>query len=290
MDEIVFGAGASELIQALCFAYLTRGDSVVIAQPAFGEYERASLLCGAQVHAVQSTLKHDDVSLSESASDLVSAIFRVRPRLLFVASPTSPSGVQYPVALLRDIAKICARCDCLMVLDQSYDSFSAAPLGTPALAGCVHVVHIRSLTKDHALAGVRAAFAVASPSVADHIERSRVPWASSSAAQAAAVAAMSNEAMQHVSTTTHALRADAVAIAEFCASIGLSVEPSSTHYLLIRCGNGTAARERILEQRGVLVRDCRSFGLPQHIRVAARQPDDNALLLDALRSLSNHPT
>ncbi|MEO7360870.1 MAG: histidinol-phosphate transaminase [Gemmatimonadaceae bacterium] len=290
MNEIVFGAGASELIQAVCFAYLSRGDCVVIMQPAFGEYERASLLCGAQIHHPTNALNHAAPTLDDSVTELVSTIFRVRPRLVFMATPTSPSGAQYAVPMLRHIANMCAQCDSLLILDQSYDAFSANPLGTPALPGNDHVVHIRSLTKDHALAGIRVAFAVAPPDVANDIERGRVPWAASSAAQDAAVAAMSDEAMRHVAETTRCLRADAVRIAVFCASIGLWVEPSSTHYLLIRCVNAAAAHDSLLRQHGVLVRDCCSFGLPQHIRVAARRPDDNTTLLDALRSLSSHQT
>lgn len=290
MEEIVFGAGAAELIQAVCFAYLSRGDSVVIGQPAFGEYERASRLCGAQVHHVFTTLSHDDSALRDSATELVSALFRVRPRLLFMASPASPSGVQMPIPLLEHIASTCARLDCLLVLDQSYDSFSSQPHGTPALPGHTHVIHIRSLTKDHALAGVRAAFAITAPQIVQHIERGRVPWASSTAAQAAAVAAMSNEAMQHVSEATQLLREEAARIAEFCTSVDVIVEPSSTHYMLVRCANATCTREKLLEQHAVLVRDCTSFGLPNHIRVAARKPAENAVLMNALESLSSKHT
>lgn len=286
MDEIVFGAGAAELIQAVCFAFLTRNDTVLVAAPCFGEYERAARLCGANVESVVATLDFDDAAQWDHMLDLVSAVFRTRPRLVFVASPTSPAGVQYSLPMLKKLADTCARCDCLLILDQSYDVFSTNPLGTPALSGHDHIVHIRSLTKDHALAGVRAAFAVAAPAVVQCIERARVPWTSSTAAQAAAVAAMSNEAIEHVAHTTQCLRNDAQRIASFCQTIGLSTEPSSTHYMLIRCINGSDARELLLAEHGVLVRDCTSFGLPRHVRIAARTPSDNAMLMEAFRSLA----
>ena len=65
------------------------------------------------------------------------------------------------------------------------------------------------MTKDHALAGIRVAFAVAPPDVAEAIERARVPWTASAAAQAAAMAAMGDAAIAYVAETTAALRAEA---------------------------------------------------------------------------------
>lgn len=290
IDEVVLGAGAAELIQAVCFAYIARGDCVLIAEPAFGEYRRAAQLCGANVESVAPSVHLYDATPADYTMELVSAVFRTRPRIVFLASPTSPGGHQLSLTMLRELANACLRCDCLLALDQSYDAFSADPLGTPALAGHQNVVHIRSLTKDHALAGVRVAFAVTTPDIARNIERARVPWAASSVAQAAAVAAMSNEALSHVAQTTGQLRCDAIRLADFCRSIGLSVEPSSTHYMLIRCKNASHAHERLLAEHGVLVRDCSSFGLPAHIRVAARTPSNNALLMEALRTLPTHQT
>lgn len=286
MDEVVFGAGAAELIQAVCFAYLSRGDSVVIASPSFGEYDRAAKLCGAEVHHVRTSVSGTENSMWDNAMELVSAVFQARPRLMFMASPSSPSGAQYPPEVLRQIANTCARCDCLLILDQSYDTFAEHPLGTPAVADNEHVVHIRSLTKDHALAGVRAAFAVVTPEVAAHIERARVPWSASTVAQAAAVAAMSNEALQHVAHTTALLRTEARRIADACISAGYVVEDSCTHYMLVRCRSAATAREMLVDHHDLLVRDCTSFGLPNHIRVAARKPEDNSVLIEALRRIS----
>lgn len=285
MEEIVFGAGTAELIQAVCFAYLNRGDAVVIARPCFAEYERAARLCGAAVHALTTPIGSDEVSLLSGAHALLDTVSSTNARLLFVASPTSPTGGQYPTHLLQLLADTCRQRDCLLVLDQSYDAFSAHPAGTPALPGHSHVVHLRSLTKDHALAGVRAGYAVTAPSIAAHMERARVPWSASNAAQAAATAALSDEAMPHVSRTTTQLRENAAAIATHVTQLGLEVVASTTHYLLINIGPADAMCARLLGEHGILVRNCTSFSLPNFIRVAARQPHENHLLLRAFDAI-----
>ena len=54
--------------------------------------------------------------------------------------------------------------------------------------------------------------------------------------------------------------------------------------VVARVGSGADCRQALL-QRGMLVRDCASFGLPEYIRVATRRPEENARLLTALEEL-----
>jgi histidinol-phosphate/aromatic aminotransferase/cobyric acid decarboxylase-like protein len=279
--EIALGAGAAELIHAVCFAYLQRGDDLLIAAPAFGEYARAASLCGARPRLHPPADGAGSVDLHRVAAD----VERTRPRLVFIAAPVSPTGQPIARDDLRMLADRCQAADSLLVLEQAYDAFTATPLGTPALPGHPAVLHLRSLTKDHALASVRVAFAVGAAAVIDVVERVRVPWAASAAAQAAAAAAMTDDALAHVARTTAALRAQAARVAATCAALGLETSRSCTHYLVIRCGSGRAARDNLLARHGILVRDCGSFGLPEWIRVAARTPLETDALVAALSDL-----
>lgn len=278
VGEIVFAAGAAELIYAACHAYLRAADRVLIVRPAFGEYERAARLCGAHIRAI------DVFEVPFPTPAIVNEVAQVRPRLLFLATPMNPSGRALSRADVQRIAQACCAVDCLLVLDQAYDPFTEDPVGTPAVPGHSHVLHVRSLTKDHALAGVRVAFAIAPPEIAGAIERVRVPWSASSAAQAAGAAAMHDEAIAHVARTTTLLRAEANRMMAACSVLGVSVHASVTHFFLIGCESARATTERLLNGAGILVRDCTSFGLPNWIRVAARRPAENNVLLAALQS------
>jgi histidinol-phosphate/aromatic aminotransferase/cobyric acid decarboxylase-like protein len=53
------------------------------------------------------------------------------------------------------------------------------------------------------------------------------------------------------------------------------VERSDANFVLVRVEDGAAATRARLARRGVLVRDCTSFGLPGHVRVAV--PDEAGL-------------
>jgi histidinol-phosphate/aromatic aminotransferase/cobyric acid decarboxylase-like protein len=254
VDEIACGAGTAELIHALVTALISPGDRVVIPRPAFAEYGRAALLAGARVHRPQ-------------RDDITSAIHAYRPRLAFIAAPTSPAGAPIARATLRGVADACAECGALLVLDQAYDAFTTDPLGTPALPGHPAVLHLRSLTKDHALAGVRVGFAIGPAVTIAALNRVRVPWMVSAPAQAAAVAAMTDEAEAHVRRTIAQLRHSAADLWAWCDERGITRVPSDTHYGLLRA-----------RAPGMMVRDCTSFGLPGWIRVAVRTDPENAIL------------
>ncbi|CAN5848444.1 hypothetical protein BH20GEM3_BH20GEM3_04110 [soil metagenome] len=171
VEEITFWAGATELIHAVCFAFLRSIDTVLVPGPTFGEYARAAALCGARV--LQGTATPPAYALEIPA--ISAAVIQHRPRLAFLCSPNNPTGQSFGRDELRGLADACAAAGSLLVLDQSFDAFTAQPLGVPALPDHPAVLHLRSFTQDHALAGVRAAFAVGAAPVVAGLARARPP-------------------------------------------------------------------------------------------------------------------
>ena len=278
-DEIAFGAGTAEFIHAVCSAYLDPGDTVLIAAPSFGEYERAVRLRGAHAHSIWLGLQE---SQEEGLPPLRREIERMRPRLVVLCAPTTPAGIAVSRRDIEAVADACDAAGSLLVLDQAYDAFAEHPVGTPAVAGHPAILHLRSLTKEHALAGVRVAFAIGPAPVIEAMNRVRVPWSASSVAQAAAVAALSDAGIDHVARTVRMLRSEAARLRAACTELGFAPHPSATHYFVLRVGDACAVSAVLLDRAGICVRDCASFGLPEHIRVAARTISANDALLRAL--------
>jgi len=74
------------------------------------------------------------------------------------------------------------------------------------------------------------------------------------------------------------------AIARRRAELGAAlpgVEPSDVNYALVRVEEGAVAARAGLARHGVLVRDCTSFGLPDHVRIAVPDEAGLAQLIDA---------
>lgn len=280
VEEVAFGAGA-ELIHATCFAFLRPGDTVLVPGPTFGEYARASALSGARI--LQGIASPPTFALDAGA--IAAAVVQHRPRLVFLCTPNNPTGQALAREQVRSVADACAAAGTLLVLDQAYDAFVRSPLGTPALAGHPAVLALRSLTKDHALAGVRIGVAVGPAEVIDAVERARPPWAASALAQAAAVAALSAAGEAHLAATLPRLREERARLETALVRLGIPVVPSETHFLLVGVGDAAAVSGRLLAEHGIRVRDCTSFGLAGHVRIAVRLPAENDALLMAVEAV-----
>jgi histidinol-phosphate aminotransferase len=283
-DAIAVGAGAAELILSVMLAFVRAGDRVLVPPHAFGEYARAAALCGAQaiMPPAPAGVADPDGPVDALVASFARALRTGASRIAVLCTPESPLGRAWPMAAVREIAEACGRAGTLLLLDQSFDAFAAAPLGTPALADHPATLHLRSLTKDHALAGVRAGYLVGPLALVAAVERARVPWAASAPTQAAVVAACAPDAHAHVRRTTGTLRADAAALRDACRSLGARPVVSDVHYFLLDVGDAAAVAGLLRARHAIKVRDCRSFGLPGHVRIAARTPGENRLLLDAL--------
>jgi histidinol-phosphate aminotransferase len=196
--------------------------------------------------------------------------------VIYLASPNTPVGTRVPVERIAALAERLSKTT--IVLDQAFVSLSDHP-GDEKVAVPENVIRVRSLTKDHALAGLRLGYLLASTELAGRIEARRPPWMTSSIAEAAGIAAV--RANLFVEETRALLRADRDELAAGLREIGLEPLPSTACFLTFGVRNSAVLRRRML-LKGILVRDCTSFGMPGFVRVAARPKADREKLLAAL--------
>jgi len=257
----VVGHGAAELLWSLARAALRPGDRVVIVEPAFSEMRRAAERVGAVVAPHRAPIER---GFRVDLDALATTVRTAAPRVLYVATPSNPAGVCTPVAGIGRLAA--AFPDTLVVVDASFLSLSVRHAEGDAPPD--NVFWLRSLTKDHAVPGLRVGYALTTPEWAARIEAERPPWSVSALAEAAAVAAVTPAAERFVAESRERLLGDREALVD---ALGLRTHPSDTIFTLVRVGRSASElRRRLLARHGVLVRDATSFGLPEHVRLAAR--------------------
>lgn len=275
-DAIVLGAGAAELLWGIVRATVRAGEPMVIAEPTFSEMRAAAETVGAVVHEVRAT---EDTSFRHQPARLVQTVQERQARLVYLCAPNNPTGSAWPIAEIAAVVRACPRA--MFVIDQSFLSLSDRH-EDGAFDLPDNAVRVRSLTKDHAIPGARVGAALATPAFASALERGRPAWSTSAATQAAAVAAADEQDFVRASRVR--LLADRAALTAGLTALGLPWIESSTVFVLVRVGDGRAVRARLLERHHMLVRDCASFGLPAHIRIAVRGAAETERILKALRA------
>jgi histidinol-phosphate aminotransferase len=269
-QNIVPAVGASELLHRLVRAYLSPQDIAMTIGPAFGEFERAVKLERGFMHTTEASTPNETI---------LKLLGVQRPRLVYVSRPNNPLGVSQSVNDLLEIAERCARLDALLIVDEAYAPFQPDLERLPAHPA---IVRLESPGKIHGLVGLRLAYALAPEAVASALENLSPAWPLP-ASTAAALEALPR-AQGFVVETLPGLLTDAARLAGELSRF-TTVHFTGLHYLTLTVGDAKTVRDALLAH-GVNVRDCSSFGLPDRIRVVTRLPQDNTVLVDALREIT----
>jgi histidinol-phosphate aminotransferase len=259
-DRIVLGEGSNEMIVLLCHIFLQPGDEVVCSACAFAIYPLAARLYRARsVETPMRGFTHD--------LDAMRAAIGPRTRLVFIGNPNNPTGTMVGADELdRFIAA--APPELPVVIDEAYIEL-LPPERRPDTLRHVRegrsVFVLRTFSKAYGLAGLRLGYALGPASGIAALNRVRQPFNVSAIAQAAALAALDDEA--HVARAIRVTASGLRLLERGCRARGLEYVPSAANFMLIRTGRGREVFQALL-RRGVIVRPMDGYGLPEYIRVS----------------------
>ncbi len=273
-DETIVGSGSTEIIRMIATAFFGPGDLVVIPQPTYGEYETACRIAGAELSKPSMTDEH---GIRLSAPDLLSLIDQNPTKGMFLCNPNNPTGDYLSKEALRSL--VGAAPNCLVVIDEAYIAFTDASWDSTDLIGTGHVIVVRSMTKDFALPGLRLGYAMASKQIVSVLNRVRPPWNVSSIAQGAALFVLGCDS--YLKSCSTKLEESKRFLVAGLKERGFDPLPSQANFFLVKVGDASGFRRALLS-RGIIVRDCTSFGLPAYVRLAPRTIGECQKLLSAI--------
>lgn len=278
-DHLIAGNGANELIHLAAAALVTAGSRHLIIAPTFGEYAQAIHLRGGQ----SLEYRPGRPDLYFEVEEVAAAIHRSQPDGIWLCNPNNPTGQHWGAAELAYLRALESAQRAWWVVDESYHHFAAAPVTLKPELDSGNLIILRSLTKDMALAGLRLGYAMAAPPMIDLLRRVQPAWSVNALAQVAGIAALQPGVLTWRKYTLDMLHQHAAQLWAGLTKAGLTVWPSSTTYALVQVGEAAVFRHNLLIE-GLLVRDCASFGLPDHIRIAANRPVQNERLLTTIQA------
>jgi histidinol-phosphate aminotransferase len=277
-ESILVGNGSSELIWLVALALLGRDASVLMLCPTFGEYGVAARLM--EAHIADFPLS-DVTGFAVDIPGLARAIQKIRPVAAFLCNPNNPTGgylSRQEVASLLEAGP-----ETLFVLDEAYVDCAERPWSSAdLLKEYRNLLVLRSLTKLHGLAGLRVGYALSGREITFALRKTKPRWSVSIVALQAALAAI--EDCAHLDRSLVRLREGRAFLEAEFADLGYRVIPSATTFFLTEVGNAAQFRHALL-RRGLLVRDCSSFGLPRYVRISARGLADCQRLAEAAREV-----
>ncbi len=278
IENLLVGNGSTELIHLLARAFLRPLEKCLIFAPTFGEYESAATMAGADVHLFQADEAQE---FRWSVNEAVETIVQIRPSLLFLCNPNNPTGVYLNHDDVERIRRTLGE-NALLVLDDAYVSLADWQWDSTPMLQRGNVAILRSMTKNHALAGVRLGYMAAEPNIITAVRQLQPAWSVNAVAQAAGVVALGEE--KHVATARKVISKAKRFLCGELETLGIPVIASATNFVLAQVGDAPSVRKALL-RRGIAVRDCTSFGLPEYIRIAVRRPEECARLIGHLQEV-----
>ena len=272
---VLAGNGSDDLLTILVRATAGPGRPVVYPTPTYVLYRTLANIQDAPVVEVPFT---DDFALP------VERLVDARGAVTFVANPNSPSGTATSPQRLGELA---AALDGLLVVDEAYAAFADQD-ALALLDAHRNVVLLRTLSKSHALAGLRLGFAIAHPAVLEGLVKVKDSYNVDAVAARVGAAAILDTA--HTARIVTRIQGNRTRLAAGLQRLGCRVWPSQANFVLVRPPGGDAARVyRELEQRGILVRYFDEPALAEMLRITVGTRLEQDTLMETLESILPPP-
>ncbi len=283
-EQIVPTAGSTELLGIVARTLLSPGLNAITSERSFIVYPIATQAAGGKL--IKAPTRNDgfDVeALARAVDD--------NTRIVFFANPNNPTGTIVGAGELdRFLDRIPEHV--VVVLDEAYYDF-AQHFATLRGVDYSHaldyvkqgrkVIVLRTFSKAHGLAGVRAGYGIGPAELMSYFGRMRTTFSVSAVAQAAALAALDDKSHIRKALTNNAEQAQR--LADGIKELGVRVVPTWANFLCCELGEDAASVANQLQAEGVIVRPLGPWGAPTAIRVTIGTPEENPVFLRAFKKV-----
>ncbi len=268
--DVLLGNGSDDLIQIITLALAKPGATMMYPAPTFVVYSMNATFMGMKAAPVP---LREDFSLDADA--FIARMRAEKPALVFLAYPNNPTGVLYPAS---DINRIIEAAPGLVVLDEAYHVFAGKTF-MGELARYPNLVVLRTVSK-LGLAGIRLGYLAGRPEWLREFNKVRQVYNVNVLTQAAALFVL--ERLDVLEAQAAQIRAERAELGKALKALpGVTVFPSEANFFLVRVPDAPRTYEG-LKRQGVLVRSLHP-GIAQCLRVTVGTPDENRILVTALK-------
>lgn len=276
VDNVFVGNGSDEVL-AFCFpAFFTGKAPVLFADVTYSFYK---------VYCSLFSVQYREIPLLDDFSVDLPAFCNSEAGGILIPNPNAPTGVALGI---DDIDSILITAQCAVVIDEAYVDFGAQSC-VELLSKHENLLIVRTLSKSHALAGMRLGYCIGQPRLIEALIRVKDSFNSypiDRIAGAAGIAAMqSGEYYKRINQRICNTRD--VFIRELNA-LGFKTLPSKANFVFTSPPDGNAAGiYNTLLKNGIIVRHFSGARTNNWLRISIGTPDEMWQTISVLKNIIN---
>ncbi len=254
-ENVTVTAGITEALYLLGILAMKERRKVIIPKHTYEEYERIARIFNAEV-----------IKAPNSPEALAECV--AKRSIVFFCNPNNPDGRYYSPRKLKPLIQAVEDTDSLLVLDEAFIDFvknAKSPEGE-------NIVKLRTFTKSYGLPGIRVGYVIG---FSEAFKSVRMPWSIGSSGYAFLEFVIKDE-FQHLKKTMPLIWKEKERIEK-----ALNVK-SDANFLIKNVGDAKIFVKG-MKKKGILVRNCSSFGLPEYVRFSVRKKWENDILIEHLQ-------
>jgi histidinol-phosphate aminotransferase len=255
--QVWLASGGDGALDYLHRALLEPGDGVLVPDPGFAYYPMSARYHHGTVSTYPLSREEDFVQTADGVLEQYDG-----ERVVHVTSPHNPTGSEMSGEEVERLAEGTDE-ETLVLVDEAYVEFSDDPGKVDLVRERDDVAVLRTFSKVYGLAGLRLGYVLTPDTWDDAYARVNTPFAVNALALRAGLAALDDD--DHLERTLESARWSRAYLHEH---LDAPTWPSGGNFVLADVGDGRWVFEAAKE-RGVIVRDTSSFGLPDCVRVSA---------------------
>ncbi|PAF47327.1 histidinol-phosphate transaminase [Helicobacter sp. 12S02634-8] len=278
-SNIIIGSGSDQVIEFCIHAKCAKGNSrVLMAKTTFAMYEIYAKQVGAEIIKTPSH-SHEILEFKQLYA-------QYQPDIVFLCLPNNPLGECLDKS---DVFEFISQThpDTLVIIDGAYQEFACFKDKSKAIAPkellerFENVIYLGTFSKAYGLGGMRVGYGVAPEGIIKALHKVRPPFNIGVLSLLGAVEALKDEDFVQACIQNNAK--EMIRYEGFAQKHNIAFIPSWTNFItyILNDTNPSTQISHWLLQRGVIVRDLRSYGI-NAVRITIGTQEQNTRVLALL--------
>ncbi len=279
LDNVVVGNGSESILANIVRTFMCDDEEVLTGEGTF---------IGIYVAARSRGVKLVTIPLKDYAFDLDAMADAITPKtkIIYLSNPNNPTGTYFTRAQFERFMERVPR-RVVVILDEAYFEYAQDFDDYPdsMMYRIDNVMTLRTFSKAYGLAAMRIGYGFAHEDLCRNVLKVKLPFEPSVVAEAGGLGALDDDEFLNVTKATN--RAGRLSMPAVYDELGLKYVPSAANFFMLPFETEAEALQfaLALEQRGVIVRPLRGFGLPHCVRITIGTREQNDTLTAALKEV-----